>query len=266
MQILKITSFIIVLLPLALLTSCLTPSLPTSAEAGISFQTRAEPLPADLEWGHRAVAHEIINAKELVVVVSGGSNPISDAEWAKYSPPLPYMKNMERNLLFNQTFFMRSPNAPVGATGDARYTFREVSGHTWLELAAPLSVDLVPAGEKTDWMKPAPGHLVIKVIRKPQVMRWDGPIYRLTDGHGNFYVMHATENGTPTLDVTLPAGWSVEKVDLAEPLGMESLIYTRLAEPLVITPSQGGYYNVVGDCLGQGYHQYIFADSVYPSE
>jgi hypothetical protein len=234
------------------LSSCLTVSMPTAAQAGIRFETKAEPLPADLEWGHRAVAHELINAKEIVVVVSGGSNPISDTQWVKYNPPLPWTKNMERNLLFSQTFFMRSPNAPADATGDDRYTFREISGHTWLELAQPVAVDLVPAGEKTDWMKPAPGHLVIKTIRKPQVMRWDGPIYRLTDGHGNYYVMHATETGTPTLDVALPALWSLEKA--------------ALAEPLVITPSQGGYYNIVGDCLGQGYHQYVFADSVYPAD
>ena len=114
-----------------------------------------------------------------------------------------------------------------------------------------MAVDLVPAGEKTDWMKPAPGHLVIKTIRKPQVMRWDGPIYRLTDGHGNYYIMHATETGTPTLDVALPAGWSLAKVELDK--------------PLVITPSQGGYYNVVGDCLGQGYHQYVFAGPTWPA-
>ena len=233
------------------LSSCLTVSIPTAAQAGISFGTKVEPLPADLEWGHRGVAHELINTKELVVVVSGGSNAISDAEWARYNPPLPWIKNMERKLLFNQTFFMRSPNAPADATGDARYTVREISGHTWVELAQPVAVDLVPAGEKTDWMKPAPGHLAIKTIRKPQVMRWDGPIYRLTDSHGNYYVMHATETGTPTLDVTLPPGWSIEKVDLAE--------------PLVMTPSQGGYYNILGDCLGQGYHQYAFADPVYPS-
>ncbi|MEI8093714.1 MAG: hypothetical protein WCG80_05840, partial [Spirochaetales bacterium] len=66
------------------------------------------------------------------------------------------------------------------------------------------------------------------------------------------YVMHATETGTPNLNVTLPAGWSLEKVDLAE--------------PLVITPSQGGYYNILGDCLGQGYHQYVFADAFYPAQ
>ena len=130
------------------LSSCLTVSMPTAAQAGIRFETKAEPLPADLEWGHRAVAHELINAKEIVVVVSGGSNPISDTQWVKYNPPLPWTKNMERNLLFSQTFFMRSPNAPADATGDDRYTFREISGHTWLELAQPVAVDLVPAGEK----------------------------------------------------------------------------------------------------------------------
>ncbi len=236
---------------LASLTSCVTISMPTAAEAGIRFETKAEPLPADLEWGKRAVAHEIINTNELLVVVSGGSNAISDGEWAKYNPPLPWIKNVERNLLFSQTFFVRSPTAPADATGDARYVYREVSGHTWLELAQPVAVDLVPAGEQTDWIKPAPGHLVIKTIKKPQVMRWDGPIYRLADGQGNFYVMHATETGKPTTEVTLPVGWSVEKVDLAA--------------PLVITPSQGGYYNVVGDCLGQGYHQFVFADATYPS-
>ncbi|MEI8094208.1 MAG: hypothetical protein WCG80_08360, partial [Spirochaetales bacterium] len=196
------TLFPFALAALSLLTSCVSISMPTAAEAGIRFETKAEPLPADLEWGHRAVAHELINAKEIVVVVSGGSNPIPDEEWVKYNPPLPWTKNIERNLLFSQTFFMRSPNAPADATGDARYTFREVSGHTWLELAQPVAVDLVPAGEKTDWLKPAPGHLVIKTIRKPQVMRWDGPIYRLTDGQGNAYVMHATETGTPNLNVT----------------------------------------------------------------
>jgi hypothetical protein len=65
--------------------------------------------------------------------------------------------------------------------------------------------------------------------------------------------MHAYEKATgPTTDVALPAGWTIRKVELAE--------------PLVIAPSQGGYYNVVGDCLGQGYHQYIFAQPVYPAK
>ncbi|MGA2973702.1 MAG: hypothetical protein ABSF77_00155 [Spirochaetia bacterium] len=143
------------------------------------------------------------------------------------------------------------PGAPPNATGGERYTVREISGHTWIELAQPVAVDFVPAGQKTDIVKPAPGHLAIKTIKKPQILRFTGSIYQLTDNKGDSYVMHATETGTPSLNVILPAGWTLRKVDLAE--------------PLIIAPSQGGYYNIVGDCLGQGYHQYIFADAIYPA-
>ncbi len=114
-----------------------------------------------------------------------------------------------------------------------------------------MAVDFVPAGEKTDILTPAPGHLVIKTIIKAQLLRFTGSMYQLTDNRGNFYVMHATETGVPRLDVALPGGWTLRKV--------------ALAEPLVIAPSQGGYYNIVGDCCGQGYHQYIFADTTYPA-
>jgi hypothetical protein len=41
-----------------------------------------------------------------------------------------------------------------------------------------------------------------------------------------------------------------------------------LKEPLIISPFGGGnecYYNIVGDNLGQGYHQYIFSDKFYPT-
>ena len=43
----------------------------------------------------------------------------------------------------------------------------------------------------------------------------------------------------------------------------------NLKEPLIISPFGGGnecYFNIVGDHLGQGYHQYIFADKFYPSD
>jgi len=232
------------------LSSCV--SLPSSAKAKIHFETKATTLPANIEWNHVEKAHELINIRELVVIVSGGEAPMPDAEWAKYKPPLPWQKNIERNLLFTYTYFLRSPNAPEGATGSARYTIRNVSGHTWVELAKPVSVDFIPSGQTTDILKPSPGHLAVKTIIKPQAMRWEARIWQLTDNKGNYYVMHATETGTPSLDVDLPTGWSLKKVDLAE--------------PLVIMPSEGGYYNVLGDCLGQGYHQYIFADPVYPAE
>jgi hypothetical protein len=234
------------------LAGCVTMSLPTAAQAGLRFETAAEPLPTDITWMRVGQAHELINLKELVVVVSGGASPMSDADWQKYQPPLPWMKNIERNLLFTDTYFIRSPSVPADAQGAAKYTVREISGHTWIELAQPLAVDFVPAGQATDIVKPAPGHLAIKTIRKAQVLRFTGEIYQLTDGRGNFYVMHATETGTPTTDVALPAGWTLKRVELAE--------------PLVIAPSQGGYYNIVGDCLGQGYHQYIFAGARYPAD
>jgi hypothetical protein len=233
------------------LASCMTISLPTAAEVGLHFQTRAVDIPTRIDWSHISQAHELISIRELIVVVSGGANPMSDAEWEKYQPPLPWRKNIERNLLFTDTSFLHSPNAPADATGEQRYTVREISGHTWIELAQPVAVDLVPAGQKTDFVKPAPGHLAIKTIKKPQILRFTGSIYRLTDNKGNFYVMHATETDAPSLDVALPAGWSLSKVDLTE--------------PLIIAPSQGGYYNIVGDCRGQGYHQYIFADATYPA-
>lgn len=232
------------------LSSCL--SLPTSAKAKVHFETRAMALPSELEWRHIGTAHELISVKDLVVVVSGGDNPMPDAEWASYRPPLPWQKNIERKLLFASTSFLRSPYAPEGATGSARYTVRAVSGHSWIELAKPVCVDFIPAGQATDMLKPSPGHLVVKTILKPQAMRWEGAIYRLTDNRGNYYVMHAFEDPAgPTTEVALPPGWSLARV--------------QLEAPLVLMPSQGGYYNVVGDCLGQGYHQYIFADPVWPA-
>ena len=52
--------------------------------------------------------------------------------------------------------------------------------------------------------------------------------------------MHATETGEPNLDVILPKGWTINKVNLQE--------------PLVILPFGKGedcYFNIVGDHLGQ---------------
>jgi hypothetical protein len=209
------------------LVSCATSSLPTATEAVISFATKPLPVPDDLDWSARSQAHELINMKDLVVVLSGGSDPMSDAEWSRYKPLLPWVKNIERNLLFDGSFFIRSPYAPEDATGADRYTIRNIAGHTWVEIAQPVAIDFIPAGQEVDMVKPAPGHLVVKTIRKPQVLRWSGSIYRLTDNQGNFYVMHATEAKEPTLAVDLPAGWSLERV--------------ALDSPLVISPSAGGF-------------------------
>ncbi len=232
------------------LSSCLSLPFsgpPTAKEAGVTFRTAAQQLPATLEWVQRAQAHEVLNLAERVVVLSAGDNPIPDDRWQGFNPPYPWQKNIERNLLFQQSAFLASPGLPEG-----QRTSIEMGGYTWLVIVKSLSVDYIPAGEQVDILHSAPGHLVIKTIQKNQVLKWDGPtIYRLMDNRGNYYVMHAYENPAgPTTAVALPAGWTLKEIGITE--------------PLVITPSEGGYYNIVGDCLGQGYHQYIFADAVWP--
>jgi hypothetical protein len=223
---------------------------PSSNQAGVRYRTIASQVPDQLIWKKIGVAHELINPTEKVVVISGGNAAISDEDWKSYNPPFPWTKNIERNLLFSQTAFLHSPDVPNGKT-----TIRTISGHSWIELARPIAVDFIPENESTNILKPAPGHLVVKVIQKAQVIRWDGPfIYQLSDGKGNLYVMHAFEDSSgPNLNVKLPAGWKLEKI--------------KIHEPLIIGPFGGndqGWYNIVGDCLGQGYHQYKYSCEFYP--
>ncbi len=164
----------------------------------------------------------------------------------------PYRKNIDRNLLFQRTALYRSPGVGIDCSGDDCITEREYKGYTWIELAEPVCVDFI--GGKTDILKPEKGHLVVKTIQKCQAIMFTDSIYQLTDNAGNYYVMHATETGKPDTTVVLPGGWTLHKV--------------KLNEPLVISPFGGGddcYFNIVGDHLGQGYHQYIFADDYYPS-
>ena len=75
-----------------------------------------------------------------------------------------------------------------------------------------MAIDFIPS--KTDILKPEEGYLVVKVIKKCQLLRFENEIYQLTDNKGNFYAMHATETGMPDLDVTLPKGWTLKKVSL----------------------------------------------------
>ena len=119
-------------------------------------------------------------------------------------------------------------------------------------MAKPICVDFV--GGKTDIIKPEKGHLVIKTIQKCQTVMFSDSIFQLTDNKGNYYVMHATETSKPDTTANLPRGWTLKKV--------------ILKDPLIISPFGGGnecYYNIIGDNLGQGYHQYVFADTIYPS-
>tara|TARA_B100000900_G_scaffold99150_1_gene81943 strand:+ start:146 stop:415 length:270 start_codon:yes stop_codon:yes gene_type:complete len=88
-------------------------------------------------------------------------------------------------------------------------------------------------------LKPKEGYLVIKIIKKCQILWFENQIYQLTDNKGNYFIMHATETGEPNLDVILPKGWTLNKVSLQE--------------PLVILPfgkEEDCYFNIVGDHLG----------------
>lgn len=75
-------------------------------------------------------------------------------------------------------------------------------------------------------LKPEEGKLVLMIIKKCQMLRFENEIYQLTDNKGNYFVM-----------------------------------------PLVILPFGKGedyYFNIVGDHLGQGYHQYKYANEYHP--
>lgn len=240
---------LIFLITLTFLAAC--SPLPTSQDIGLRFSTEKSRLPNDLQWREIGLAKELLHPKEKMVVISGGSNPIPLDKWDRYTPPWPYRKNLDRHLLFQQTAFYRSPQTEVNCQNNACIRTRTFDGYTWVELAKPICVDYV--GGKTDILKPENGKLVIKTIQKCQAVRFTDSIFQLTDNQGNFYAMHATETGKPDTAVVLPRGWSLKKISLAE--------------PLIISPFGGGnecYFNIIGDPLGQGYHQYIFANKFYP--
>jgi hypothetical protein len=235
---------------LLILQSC---GIKTSKEVGLQFATEKSKLPDTLNWKKIGFAKELINQNELIVVISGGKNPIPLDKWDQFKPSFPYTKNIDRHLLFQQTAFYRSPNTDVNCKDIDCIKEREYKNYTWIEMAKPICVDYV--GGKTDMLKPEKGHLVIKTIQKCQAVMFTDSIFQLTDNKGNYFVMHATETGKPDSTAALPSGWSLKKV--------------ILKEPLIISPLGGGnecYFNILGDNLGQGYHQYIFADSVYPSQ
>jgi hypothetical protein len=226
--------------------------LKSAKEVGLHFSTEKSTLPASLNWKEIGYAKELINLKEMVVVISGGAKPIPLAQWDEFKPSYPYKKNINRHLLFRQTAFYRSPNTDVNCKDADCIKQREYRNYTWVDMAKPLCVDFV--GGKTDMLKPEKGHLVIKTIQKCQTLMYADSIFQLTDNKGNYYVMHATESGRVDTTVVLPSGWTLKKV--------------ILKEPLIISPFGGGndcYYNIIGDNLGQGYHQYIFADKYYPT-
>ena len=241
--------YLMVFISALVLTSC---GLKSSEEVGLRFSTEKSKLPDTLNWKKIGFAKELLNQKEMIVVISGGTNPIPSEKWDDFKPSFPYRKNIDRYLLFQQTAFYRSPNTDINCNDADCIKLRKYKNYTWVEMAKPIYVDFV--GGETDILKPEKGHLVIKTIQKCQTVMFIDSIFQLTDNKGNYYVMHATESGKPNTTAVLPDGWTLKKV--------------ILKEPLIISPFGGGnecYYNIVGDNLGQGYHQYIFSDKYYPT-
>jgi len=221
-------------------------------EAGIKYPTKqAFEVPNNIQWEKVGLAKELVNLKKNLVVISGGENPVPKEAWADFKPILPWKKNIDRHILIDKTTFLRSPNVAYDCQDTACKTMLEYKGYSWIELASPLAVDFIPA--KTDMLKPEEGHLVVKIIKKCQIVFFEKEIYQLSDSIGNLYVMHATETGTPNLDVILPAGFNLKKI--------------KLEEPLLVLPfgeKEDCFFNIVGDHLGQGYHQYQYAGAYYP--
>jgi len=189
----KILYFCITIL-IMIFSSC---SFDSVEEAGIKYPTKAAfTVPVNIQWEQVGFAKELINVKD------------------NFKPRLPWQKNIDRHILINKTSFLRSPDAPSNCQGIACKTQIEYKGYSWTKLANPLAIDYIPS--KTDMLKPAEGHLVVKVIKKCQIVIFEEEIYQMADGKGNLYVMHATETGTPDLNVVLPQGFTLRKVRLQE--------------------------------------------------
>ncbi|MEM6844881.1 MAG: hypothetical protein AAF632_21890 [Bacteroidota bacterium] len=94
-----------------------------------------------------------------MLLISGGERPIPDSVWRDFTVRFPWQKNLDRNLLFDRTYFPRSPGTSPERSGQACYTIREYQDYTWMELAEPVAVDYISA--KTDVQRPAPEHLCL---------------------------------------------------------------------------------------------------------
>ena len=193
--------------------------------------------------------------RQGLVVVGGGGNEMPDSEWADYKPRFPWQKNINRHTMFTDSCFYRSPTAPADCQGEECRVVHQVADYDWVELSTIDPQDCLPTQDAgCSAMAVEPGAVDIKVISKCHQVIFEDEIYELADPAGNRYVMHATDTGTPDLNAAIPDGWTLEKV--------------TLDEPLEIMPFGGGdacYHNVLRDNLGQGYHQYVFADKEYPS-
>ena len=132
----------------ACLGSCV--NFPTAAEAGVSYATEVVPWPTELECLNSAnptVAKEVLDQGTLTIVIAGGDNAISDAEWASYTPSWGHSKNSDRHLRFDESCFWRSPASAASCVGDDCRSIVEFDEHSWVELSKIHAVDCVPRSD-----------------------------------------------------------------------------------------------------------------------
>jgi hypothetical protein len=244
----------LVALTILVLAGCTT--IPTSADAKVSYSTVGSPWPTVPTCLNNPVmsgtAKEVLNGSRREVVIAGGTNPISDEKWATYTPSLGNQKNSDRHLLFSQSCFSRSPGKPADCVGDACRDVIEMDGYTWIGLSKIEAADCVPSGG-CDGTAAKPGGLLVIITRKCHELVFEGDVFMLQGPAGVSAVMHATADGNPTTDVVLPAGWTLTK--------------QTLTTPLVVHPFGGGdacFYNVIRDSKLQSYHQLTYAGATYP--
>jgi len=232
-------------------------SIPDIASAGVSYPTTPVGWPESpdcLNDDTPGMAKEVLVGATRTVVVAGGDDPISDEAWEDFSPGLGNVKNANRNLLFEDSCFSRSPASPASCEGDGCRSQVEIKGHTWVELSEILAMDCIPAGTAKCGAKGVPeGALTVVVTRKCHEIVFEGEAWILAGPAGERAIMHAIEAEEPTGDVSLPEGWSLEQ--------------TTLAEPLVLHPfgAEGDcYYNILRDHHVQAYHQFAYSGASFP--
>ena len=166
----------------------------------------------------------------MMVYVADGSNPITAEEWATYTPPPGYLMNSPRNVQFNSSTVIASPNSPTERT-----YITTSDGYTWLVIAQTVSANwpFDPAdypdqnyttGYEAAALNPTPPPGVIRWSdnTKNQEITWDArnagdgkPIerYFITDRWGDRFIMQASGVTDPAevrsnfLSAVLPKGW-----------------------------------------------------------
>jgi hypothetical protein len=166
----------------------------------------------------------------IEVYLADGSNPIDAEEWATYTPPPGYVKNSPRNLQFNQSTFISSPDSTTGQT-----YITTSDGYTWLYIAKTVSANwpFEPAdypnadytsGYEAAALEITPPDGVIKwtTNTKNQQITWDARTaegqrierYFVRDPWGDRFIMQASGVDDPAqvrsnfLSAVLPKGWT----------------------------------------------------------